>query len=97
MLPMTWLINRPNGFRLRARKRILFFTNTNRESAVVDDGLKSLQQELMKRDEANSAAVDMSPCKKPKSPRKKNTADKTPDPVLFDSMVSGIFFYNKIR
>jgi hypothetical protein len=51
----------------------------------------------MKRDQANSAAVDMSPFKKPKSPTKKKTADKTPDPVLFDSMVSGIFFYNKIR
>jgi hypothetical protein len=51
----------------------------------------------MKRDLANSAAVDMSPCKKPKSPKKKKTADKTPDPVLFDSMVLGIFFYNKIR
>jgi hypothetical protein len=47
---MTRLIKGPNGLRLRARKRILFFTNANRETGVIDDGLKCLEQELMKRD-----------------------------------------------
>jgi hypothetical protein len=35
----------------------------------------------------------MSPCKKPKSSKKKKTEDKKPDPVGFDSMVSGKFFF----
>lgn len=64
------------------------------ETGGADDGLKCLELELIKRDKANSAAVDMSPCKKPKSSKKKKTEDKKPDPVGFDSMVSGDAYAN---